>query len=50
MKQDGVQDLILDLRYNGGGSTRAAEALGAMISGRFGENYINFTFNQKIKS
>ncbi|MGV4438135.1 S41 family peptidase [Ornithobacterium rhinotracheale] len=49
MKQDGVQDLILDLRYNGGGSTRAAEALGAMISGRFGENYINFTFNQKNK-
>lgn len=49
MKQDGVQDLILDLRYNGGGSTRAAQALGAMISGRFGENYINFTYNEKNK-
>ncbi|MRI62598.1 peptidase S41 [Ornithobacterium rhinotracheale] len=49
MKSEGVQDLILDLRYNGGGSTRAAEALGAMISGQFGKNYINFTYNEKNK-
>jgi len=34
-KADGVTDLILDLRYNGGGSVRTATDLAAMITGQF---------------
>ncbi len=32
---DGVTDLILDLRYNGGGSVRTATDLASMITGQF---------------
>lgn len=34
-KAAGVTDLILDLRYNGGGSVRSATDLAAMITGQF---------------
>lgn len=34
---DGVTDLILDLRYNGGGSVRSAIDLSSMITGQFNE-------------
>tara|TARA_R100001369_G_scaffold20091_1_gene36723 strand:- start:223021 stop:224478 length:1458 start_codon:yes stop_codon:yes gene_type:complete len=34
-KADGVTDLILDLRYNGGGSVRTATDLSSMITGQF---------------
>ncbi|WP_034922052.1 S41 family peptidase [Gillisia sp. CAL575] len=34
-KADGVTDLILDLRYNGGGSVRTATDLASMITGQF---------------
>ncbi|GHC52752.1 hypothetical protein GCM10008083_15840 [Ulvibacter litoralis] len=32
---DGVTDLVLDLRYNGGGSVRSATYLAGMITGQF---------------
>lgn len=48
MKQDGVNELILDLRYNGGGSVSTALGLGQMITGGFtGHNYIFMDFNDK---
>ncbi|MBL4662121.1 MAG: peptidase S41 [Flavobacteriaceae bacterium] len=34
-KSEGVTDLILDLRYNGGGSVRTATYLASMITGQF---------------
>ncbi|WBL26405.1 S41 family peptidase [Zunongwangia sp. HGR-M22] len=35
LKSEGVTDLILDLRYNGGGSVNTATALASMITGQF---------------
>lgn len=34
-KADGVTDLVVDLRYNGGGSVETAEDLSSMITGQF---------------
>lgn len=34
-KTDGVTDLVVDLRYNGGGSVESAVALAGMITGQF---------------
>jgi C-terminal processing protease CtpA/Prc len=34
-KSEGVTDLVLDLRYNGGGSVRSARYLCSMITGQF---------------
>lgn len=55
-KADGVTDLILDLRYNGGGSVKSAKDLSSMITGQFNEkvfikeqwnsSYQNFYENQ----
>jgi len=36
-KSDGVTDLVLDLRYNGGGDTETAKDLASMITGQFNE-------------
>src|SRR5690606_13507862 len=48
MKADNVTDLILDLRYNGGGSVETATALGQMVTGQFtGSPYVNLDFNDK---
>lgn len=48
MKADGINELILDLRYNGGGSVESAAALGQMITGQFtGQPYVHLNFNQK---
>lgn len=48
MKSDGVTDLVLDLRYNGGGSVETAVALGQMITGNFtGSPYVFYDFNDK---
>ena len=35
LKDDNITDLILDLRYNGGGSVRSAVRLASMITGQF---------------
>ncbi len=43
----GVTDLVLDLRYNGGGSVETANDLSTMISGQFeGEVFITQEFNE----
>jgi len=43
---DGISDLILDLRYNGGGSIETANDLSSMITGQFnGEIFIRQTYN-----
>lgn len=43
----GVTDLILDLRYNGGGSVETASDLCTMITGQFqGEVFISQEFNE----
>ncbi len=48
MKTDGVGDLVLDLRYNGGGSVETAIALGQMVTGNFtGSPYVIYDFNDK---
>lgn len=48
MKSDGINELILDLRYNGGGSLETAVALAQMINGNFtGSPYVYLNFNNK---
>ena len=50
LKSEGVTDLILDLRYNGGGSVNTAVALGQMITGGYtGRPYVTMDFNEKNK-
>lgn len=46
-KSQGVTDLILDLRYNGGGSLTTSVALAQMITGQFtGSEYVSVEYNQ----
>ncbi|WP_281233856.1 S41 family peptidase [Flavobacterium gelatinilyticum] len=48
MKSDGINELVLDLRYNGGGSLETAVALAQMINGSFtNKPYIYLDFNNK---
>ena len=48
LKAAGITDLILDLRYNGGGSVDTAVGLGQMITGQFtGKPYVILDFNSK---
>ena len=49
-KTDGVTDLVLDLRYNGGGSVRTATDLAAMITGQFdGDIFSTEVWNPQIQ-
>jgi C-terminal processing protease CtpA/Prc len=51
MKSDGINELVLDLRYNGGGSLETAVALAQMINGSFtNKPYIYLDFNDKHNS
>jgi C-terminal processing protease CtpA/Prc len=51
LKNDGITDLIIDLRYNGGGSVRTAVYLSSMITGQFtGELFAKKQWNNKINS
>jgi len=46
---DGATDLILDLRYNGGGSIETAKDLGSMITGQFnGELFAKERWNDNF--
>lgn len=50
-KAEGITDLILDLRYNGGGSVRTATYLASMITGQFtGELFAQEIWNEKVMS
>ena len=51
MKTDGINELVLDLRYNGGGSLETAIALAQMINGSFtNKPYVYLDFNDKHNS
>jgi len=48
MQSDGINELVLDLRYNGGGSLETAVALAQMINGSFtNKPYVYLDFNDK---
>ncbi len=50
-KADGVTDLILDLRYNGGGSVRTATDLASMITGQFpGQLFMREQWNAEYQA
>lgn len=49
-KTQGITDLIVDLRYNGGGSVKTATYLGSMITGQFqGQLYARESWNEKVQ-
>jgi C-terminal processing protease CtpA/Prc len=51
LKNEGVTDLVLDLRYNGGGSVLTATRLASMITGQFtGQLFAEQQWNSKIQS
>jgi carboxyl-terminal processing protease len=46
----GVTDLVLDLRYNPGGSVATATRLGSMITGQFGnEVFVKYKYNKSVQ-
>ena len=48
-KSENINDLIIDLRYNGGGSTNSALLLGSMVTGQFtGQLYSQEIWNEKV--
>ncbi|TDE53668.1 S41 family peptidase [Flavobacterium sp. GT3P67] len=51
LKSQGVTDLVLDLRYNGGGSVQTATRLASMITGQFtGKVFAKQQWNAKINA
>ena len=51
LKSDGITDLVLDLRYNSGGSIQTATRLASMITGNFtGQIFAKDQWNKKIQS
>ncbi|QTD37966.1 peptidase S41 [Polaribacter batillariae] len=49
LKAENVSDLIIDLRYNGGGSITTASYLGSMVTGQFGgQVYSKEVWNEAI--
>ena len=50
-KNEGITDLILDFRYNPGGSVSTAVALGSMVTGQFtGEVFSKEQWNPRIQA
>jgi carboxyl-terminal processing protease len=47
---NGITDLVLDLRYNGGGSIQTATRLASMITGLTGQVFAKEQWNAKIQS
>jgi carboxyl-terminal processing protease len=48
-KSEGIDDLIIDLRYNPGGSVRTSTYLGSMVTGQFTEEvYSKQVWNAKV--
>jgi carboxyl-terminal processing protease len=48
-KAEGIDDLIIDLRYNPGGSVRTSSYLGSMVTGQFAEEvYSKQVWNTKV--
>ncbi len=48
---EGITDLIIDLRYNGGGSVRTATFLGGMVTGQFdGQLFSQEVWNTKVQA
>lgn len=51
LKNEGVNELVLDLRYNGGGSVLTATRLASMITGQFtGQLFAKQQWNSKIQA
>lgn len=51
LKAAGVNELVLDLRYNGGGSVRTATYLASMITGQFtGQLFAKQQWNSKLEA
>ncbi len=51
LKTQGVTDLVLDLRYNGGGSVLTATRLASMITGQFtGNVFSKLQYNSKLSA
>lgn len=51
LKSQGITDLVLDLRYNGGGSVETSARLASMITGAFsGQVFAKQQWNAKIES
>jgi C-terminal processing protease CtpA/Prc len=49
LKSQGITELVLDLRYNGGGSVRTSTRLATMITGQFGTNvFSKRQYNDKL--
>lgn len=50
-KTEAINDLIIDLRYNGGGSVRTATYLGSMVTGQFNnELFSKQVWNEKVQA
>ncbi len=51
LKSEGVQELVLDLRYNGGGSVDSAVDLASMITGQFnGQVFMKEMWNETYQA
>ena len=51
LKAAGITHLVLDLRYNPGGSVKTAARLAAMITGQFaGQVFTNIQWNNKVQT
>ncbi|MFY0630954.1 MAG: peptidase S41 [Flavobacteriaceae bacterium] len=51
LQSENITDLIIDLRYNGGGSVRTATYMGGMVTGQFdGQLFSKQVWNTKVQA